>query len=279
MLRQLAALGASLAAILVLATPAAGALEVRLTITPSAPHALDPAKVTLQTYLPVLRDDGSCCRLVSGGPTSYPFRIEAVSPGGKVSRVRVRRSGKHSWAGAFTFPTPGRWQVRVANYPGCGSANGARPCVSVRVRAARPTPAPAGYGPLGRLGCAPPSPADVSTRGFRNVFGTAVGGEQLWALPFLPKGTSWGRDDAAVFDGLVGKEMKIVFATTSVRTPFHAVGPGGVTLEPVWRRGHLGPTWVGIAGHQWGAGFVFPEPGCWRVRVGSRADVWMLIRS
>jgi hypothetical protein len=111
------------------------------------------------------------------------------------------------------------------------------------------------------------------------VFGTAVGREQVWALPFLPKGTTWARTDAAAFDGLVGKEMKIVFAATAVRAPFHAVGPSGATVEPVWRQGHLGPTWVGIPGHQWGAGFVFPEPGCWRIRVGSRGDVWMSIRS
>jgi hypothetical protein len=278
-LRQLAALGASLSAILVLATPAAGALEVKLTITPSTPHALEPARIALQTFLPLLRDDGSCCRLVHGGPPSYPFRIEVVSPAGTISRVRARRSGKHRWAGAFTFPTPGRWQVRVANYPGCGSAVGARPCISVRVKVARPTPAPAGYGLLGRPGCTPPSPADVSARGFRNVFGTAVGGEQAWALPFLPPGASWGRDDAAVFDGLVGKRIKIVFATTFPGSPFHAVGPTGATLQPVWRQGHVGPTWVGIEGSQWGAAFVFPEPGCWRVRVGPRGDVWLLVRS
>ena len=277
-MRRVAVVGASLAAVLVLATPAAAALEVRLTITPSAPHALEPTKLALRTYLPVLRDDGSCCRLVSGGPASYPFRVEVVSPAGRLSRVRVRSSGKHSWGGVFTFPTPGRWQVRVANYPGCASVVGARPCLWVRVVAARTTPAPAGFGPLGRSGCAPPSPTRADG-GFREIFGTAVGGEQLWALPSLPKGTTWARDDVAAFDGLVGKEMKIVLASTSVRAPFHAVGPDGAIIEPVWRRGHVGPTWVGIPGHQWGAGFVFPESGCWRIRVGPRSELWMSIRS
>ena len=118
-----------------------------------------------------------------------------------------------------------------------------------------------------------------SKHGFRTIFGTAIGGEQLWALPSMPSGATWGRNDAAVFDGLVGKEIKIVFAMTSVAAPFHAIGPDGTTHEPVWRRGHIGRTWVGEPGHQWGAGFVFPEAGCWRIRVGPRGDVWLLVRS
>lgn len=51
------------------------------------------------------------------------------------------------------------------------------------------------------------------------------------------------------------------------------------TLAPVWRRGNIGRTWVGEPGHEWGAGFVFPEAGCWRIRVGPRGDVWLLVRS
>jgi hypothetical protein len=112
------------------------------------------------------------------------------------------------------------------------------------------------------------------------MFGTSVGDEQLWALPFLPAGVRWGSDASSVFDGLVGKEMKIVFPMTRGReAPFDAIGPGGEVVRPAWVRGHVGPTWVGIPGHQWGAGFVFPEPGCWRIRVGSRGDVWLPARS
>lgn len=255
---------------LVLAMPAAGALEVKLVTSPKRPAALERTVVTMRTFVPLIRDDGSCCRLEPGGPRAYPFRVEAVSPTGKTSRIRVRHVEGNEWRGIFRFATPGRWRVELPQF---------RKSISVRVRPPLPTQAPAGFGPLGRLGCAPPSPADASAQGLRDVFGTAVGDEELWALPFLPKGATWARTDAADFDGLVGKEMKIVFAMTSYRTPFNAVGPDGLTLEPLWRQGHIGATWVGIAGHQWGAGFVFPEPGCWRIRVGSRGDVWMLVRS
>jgi hypothetical protein len=141
------------------------------------------------------------------------------------------------------------------------------------------TEPPARFGSLGRPGCTPPSPADPTQRGFRDIFGTAVGDEQLYALPFLPEGASWARTDAAVFDGLVGKGVKIVFAMTQRVPPFRAEGPSGTAISPVWVQGHLGPTWVGIPGHQWGSQFVFPEPGCWRIRAGPHGDVWLLIRS
>jgi len=271
---RLTTAGAVLVSGLVLAAPAGGALEVRLSVTPKRPSALDKTTIELRTYAPLIRADGSCCRLEPWDFRSYPFRLEAVSPEGKVSRIGVRRAEPTLWRGTVRFPRPGRWVLQLPQF-------GQR--VSVRVGAPLPTPTPAGFAPLGRPGCAPASPADSSSQGFREVFGTAVGDEVLWALPFLPKGTTWAQPDAAVFDGLVGKEMKIVFAMTagrtSHRTPFIAVGPDGETVEPVWRRGHTGPTWVGIPGHQWGAGFVFTRPGCWRIRVGPRGDLWMFVRS
>lgn len=203
-----------------------------------------------------------------------------MSPEGKVSRVRVQKRGKHRWAGMFTFPTPGSWLVRVANYPGCGAVERARTCVAVRVAAARPTPAPAGFGPLGGAGCAPPSPADPSPKPFRDIFGTALGREELWALPFLPSGATWAITDAAVFDGLVGKRVKIVFGMTAFHAPFRAIAPDGRAIEPVWEPTfHSGSNWIRQPGSEWGAGFVFDEPGCWRIRVGTRGDVWLRIRS
>lgn len=267
---RLTAFGAAIAVGLVLAAPAGGALEARLSVSPKRPAALEPTQVIVRTYVPEIRADGSCCRLGEPyAPRSYPFRVEAVSPAGKTSRVRVRWARGNEFRGVFRFPSAGRWQVQLPQF---------RQSIAVRVRPAVPTPAPAGFGALGRPGCQPSSPAG-SKYGVRTIFGTAIGGEQLWALPTMSKGATWGRNDAAVFDGLVGKEIKIVFAMTAVRPPFHAIAPDGATLEPVWRRGHLGAPWVGIAGHQWGAGFVFPESGCWRIRVGTRGDVWLSIRS
>ena len=268
---RLTALGAVGVAVgLVLAASAGGALEARLSVSPKRPAALESTHVVVRTYVPEIRADGSCCRLGEPyAPRSYPFRVEAVSPVGKTSRIRVRWARGNEFRGVFRFPSAGTWKVQLPQF---------RQSIAVRVRAPVPTPAPQGFGQLGRLRCEPPSPAGAK-HGFRTIFGTSVGGEQLWALPSMSKGATWGQNDAAVFEGLVGKEIKIVFAMTAVRVPFHAIGPDGATVEPVWRRGHIGPTWVGIPGHQWGAGFVFPEPGCWRIRVGTRGDVWMLIRS
>lgn len=274
---RLTALGAAIAVGLVLTAPAGGALEVKLSIEPARPAALEPVTVTLRTYVPVVRQDGSCCRLEPHGARSYPFRVEAVSPGGKVVRVRMRPAEGNLSRGVLSFPTAGRWALRVANYAqgGYSETLGGRSRIIVRVAAPRPTPAPAGFGSLGRPGCVPASPV----RG-REVFGTAIGGEQLWAMPVLPGGgASWARPDRAEFEGLAGREIKIVFAMTSYRTPFVAVGPGELTVEPVWRQGHVGPTWVGISGHQWGAGFVFPEPGCWKISVGSRGALYLRVRS
>lgn len=277
---RLTALGAVVAVGLLLAAPAGGALEVKLSIEPARPAALEPVTVTLRTYVTVPRADGSCCRLERGDVRSYPFRVEAVSPTGKVVQLRVRPAGPNLRRGVATFPTAGRWTLRVANYADGGyrPAFGSRPRITVRVAEPRPTPAPAGFASLGKQGCSPPSPA-ASRQGFRTLFGTAIGGEQLWAMPVMADGAVWARSDRAEFERMVGKEIKIVFAMTSYRTPFVATGPGGVTIEPVWRQGHIGPTWIGIPGHQWGAGFVFPEPGCWKISVGWRGALYLLVRS
>lgn len=274
--------GAGIAAGLVLTAPAGGALEVRLAIVPARPAALESTQIVLRTYLPLIRADGSCCRLEPGGPRTYPFRVEAVSPAGKMSRVTVRRTKRDIWGGLFRFPISGRWTVRVANYgPSYRRVSGALPRITVDVRVPRTTAPPAGFGSLGRPGCDPASPVrdPEPAGGFREIFGTALGGEQLWALPFLPDGASWARFDRAEFDGLVGKEVKIVFAMTSYRTPFGAIGPDGAALEPAWVSRHLGANFARIPGPGWGAGFVFPEPGCWRIRAGSFGDVWLLLRS
>lgn len=262
---RLTALGAGVVVGLVLASPAGGALEVRVEVTPKRPHALEATRVLLRTYAPLIRDDGTCCRLEPWSPRSYRFKVEAVSPEGKRSRVPVRWVRGNEWEGVVWFARAGRWQLELPQF---------FQRIAVRVRAPRPTPAPAGFASLGRAGCAPASPARE-----REVFGTAVGGEQLWAMPVMADGAAWARKDRAEFESLAGKEIKIVFAMTSYRTPFAATGPGGVTIEPEWRQGHVGPTWVGIPGHQWGAGFVFPEPGCWKISVGLRGALYLLVRS
>jgi hypothetical protein len=79
-------LAAALLAAAAIAPDAAAALEVRLAVTPAAPRAGRTATITLRTYTPVLRPDGTCCLLE---PTSveYPFRVEAESPRGRLYRI------------------------------------------------------------------------------------------------------------------------------------------------------------------------------------------------
>ncbi len=239
---------------------------MRLAVKPVSPHALEPATIELR----------------APAETLPGLRVQAVSPRGNALRVRTTPIEEGLRRGAFRFTMEGRWQLRVSDVAG-RRVPGAQPRV-VRVRAPVPTPPPPGFGPLGRPGCDPPSPRDPSTQGLVDVFGTAVGGvggEEFWALPFLPAGASWASFDAAVFDGLAGKEVKIVFAMTTWHPPFRAVGPDGATVMPVWGpKGHIGrSSWDRQPGIEWGAGFVFSTPGCWRIRAGSVGDLWLLVRS
>ena len=259
-----------LAALVVLlgTTSLAHALEsaappARLSLTPSRPYALEPAKVVLRTTreLPAMR-----------------VRVRAHPASGSPRLVRTALAGPRARTGTFRFPTAGAWRLVVTDPTG-RPVSGAAALV-VRVRAPRATAPPEGFGALGKPGCDPPSPASGSVTGLRDIFGTALGGEELWALPFLPAGASWPTPHFAVFDELVGKEIKIVFAMSAFRPPFWAIGPGGQELEPVWGPSfHKGSNWIRQPGSEWGAGFVFPEPGCWEVRVGARGSVFFLIRS
>ncbi len=258
---RLRVLGVLSTSALVLSAAAAGTFEVRLTVKPVSPRALEPATIELR----------------APAETLPGLRVQAVSPEGRALRVRTTRIREGLKRGEFRFTMEGRWQLRVTD-AASRRVPGAQPRV-VRVRAPVPTLPPEGFGPLGKPGCNPPSPRDPSTQGLVDVFGTAVGGEELWALPFLPAGASWASFDAAVFDGLVGKEVKIVFAMTTWHSPFRAVGPDGATVMPVWGpKGHSGSNWDRQPGIEWGAGFVFSAPGCWRIRAGAVGDLWLLLR-
>jgi hypothetical protein len=228
--------------------------------------------VQLRTFTPFLRKDGSCCRLGPADPRGYPFRVQAVSPLGRTSRIRVFRARRGLWKGTVRFDRPGRWQVRVANY--------ASVYAYVRVRPAVATPPPGGFAFLGRPGCDPPSPRNSLGEAFPaigEVFGTALGG-RLWALFF--HGT-WASRDSAVIDGVVGKDVKIVFRMTGVGDfSVEAVGPDGTARAPVsGPTHHPSSTWT-RPGSEWGTQFVFGQPGCWRIHAthGDVAgDVWLSV--
>jgi hypothetical protein len=138
---------------------------------------------------------------------------------------------------------------------------------------------PTGFGPLGASGCSPASPRNGDGTGLaqHEVFGTAVGA-QLWAL-----GAMAADSDSAALDGVIGGQTKIVFRMTSgVPKNFYATAPDGSRVAPAWGPdAHLGSNWD-RPGSEWGAGFVFTQPGCWQIHAGSppaQGDVWLLIRS
>src|SRR5829696_4381475 len=106
------------AALISLAFPAsaAAALEVKLSVVPTTPKKGASAVVQLRPYWTYNRPDGTCCRL-KPADVRYPFRIEAVSPGGRVVRVVVRRTtNRFVWASRIRFGTAGRWTLRAPQW-------------------------------------------------------------------------------------------------------------------------------------------------------------------
>ena len=113
---------------LVLPASAAAALEVKLSVVPSSPKKGASSFVQLRPYWTQYRDDGTCCKLVPAD-VRYPFKIEAVSPTGRVFRVVVRRTkNRFLWAGSVAFTRTGRWTLRAPQWGPRYSRNfGARP--------------------------------------------------------------------------------------------------------------------------------------------------------
>jgi hypothetical protein len=110
-------------------TPGAGAaMCVTLFAKPEVPTAGVRSEVGLRTYTPY--PDGLRARRI----TSYPFRVQAVAPTGRIYRVVIRPALGNRWVGSFWFPMKGIWTIRVTNFgpqyaEGCGEV--------LRVRVAR----------------------------------------------------------------------------------------------------------------------------------------------
>lgn len=205
--------------------------------------------------------------------------VEAVSPGGRTTRISVRWLRRSVWRGAFRFETPGVWKIRVSPDAPRGPFYS-----TVRVRPPSSTPPPAEFGRLGRPACMPPSPRHRGATVFPaigEVFGTTIRGE-LWALFASLGGGEWASPDSAVVRDVVGEELKIVFRFTGSFGGIFALGPRGERLLPVWGpRAHTGSDWK-RPGSEWGTGFVLSEPGCWRLRMGDGTvvgDVWLNVLS
>jgi hypothetical protein len=124
------------AALAALAFPASAsaALEVKLSVVPTSPKKGASTVVQLRPYWTYNRADGSCCRL-RPADVRYPFRIEAVSPGGRVMRIVMRRtSNRFVWVGRIRFPAVGRWTLRAPQWgPRYSRHYGARPRIRVIV--------------------------------------------------------------------------------------------------------------------------------------------------
>jgi hypothetical protein len=126
-------LAAALAALAVPAS-ASAALEVKLSVVPTTPKKGASTVVQLRPYWTYNRPDGSCCRL-RAADVRYPFRVEAVSPGGRATRLVMRRtSNRFIWAGRIVFRTAGRWTLRAPQWgPRYSRHYGARPRIQVIV--------------------------------------------------------------------------------------------------------------------------------------------------
>ncbi|MGW3342494.1 hypothetical protein ACWDA3_04265 [Nonomuraea rubra] len=106
--------------------------------------------------------------------------------------------------------------------------------------------------------------------GFPEVRGTARDAE-LWGLLFV-RATPLR----------AGDEVKIVWRMTGEGPlRIRAVHPDGTAAERVWGpEEHGGSSWR-RPGQEWGTGFVFPKPGCWKVELSrSRGSghVWLPVR-
>jgi hypothetical protein len=125
---------------------------------------------------------------------------------------------------------------------------------------------------LGRSGCQPPSPINRGA-GFPEVEGSSDR-VQLWGLIMAD-----GPDNPL----RVNEQVKIVWRITgSGELRLTSIAPDGRTHPLQWGPdGHLSSTYR-RPGQEWGAGYLFTQPGCWNlhaIRGVATADVWLNIVS
>ncbi len=106
-----------------------------------------------------------------------------------------------------------------------------------------------------------PSEIGTTSGGLPEIQGVSES-QSLWALLFpyhLPV-----RAD---------EDLKIVWRMTGIGYfNVKAQHTDGTVIGPIWGpEGHLGSTWE-RPGNEWGTGFHFPEPGCWRMLVQRGKD-------
>ena len=96
-------------------------------------------------------------------------------------------------------------------------------------------------------------------------------GATLWGLLMFPH----------PLPARVGDQEKIVWRMTgSGLLNLLAIGPGGSRHRLLWGPAFHTGSDFDKPGDEWGAGYVFTEPGCWdlrAVRGGATADVWLTV--
>jgi len=104
---------ATTCAALVTSSAADAALCIRLSTLAARPAAGDATIIQIKTFVPV----GEALKPYI--VRKYPFRVEAVSPRGKVFKVPVKPGRQNPFVsrGNFRFPTAGVWSVKVTNFP------------------------------------------------------------------------------------------------------------------------------------------------------------------
>ncbi len=124
--------------------------------------------------------------------------------------------------------------------------------------------------PLGRSGCEPPSPINRGA-GFPEVEGSS-NKVQLWGLVMAE------RPDGPV---RVNEQVKIVWRITGTgELGLTSIAPDGSRQPLQWGPDlHVSSTFR-RPGQEWGAGYLFTQPGCWdlhAVRGNATADVWVSV--
>ena len=149
-------------------------------------------------------------------------------------------------------------------------ARGTVPAQSAKRATATTSAALPEGGALGAPGCHPASPVTHFRSFLPQVKGTGHGAS-LWGLLMFPH----------TLPARVGDQEKIVWRMTGTGLlTLQAVAPGGQRHRLAWGPdAHQSSNWD-KPGDEWGAGYVFTEPGCWdlrAVRAKSTADVWISV--
>jgi hypothetical protein len=152
-----------------------------------------------------------------------------------------------------------------------GCSNGApavRPSKTPEGGPAQPTSSSV----LGAAGCHPASPVTRYSSFLPQVEGTGHGAI-LWGLLMF--------GHALTLPARVGDQEKIVWRMTGAGPlTLAAIGPDGKAHGLAWGPdAHAGSNW-NKPGGEWGAGYIFTEPGCWDLRAirgSATADVWLRV--